>query len=266
MATTMTFRTSAALVAATLIFAPQSSAWALSAQPADAPEQEEGAAPDAADGGDEATPAEGEPGSGEAGEPGAEGEPATAEGEGAEGEDAQGEGAEGESAEGEGAEDESGEGEGAEEQSTEAAPEEAEPTPPAPSEAVPAPETPADTGPQRPEEPTIGGRPAKGTGLMIAGGSLMLLGTAGLVTVGLITQNCSFDGPLKCKYQNQGAFLIPMMAAPTLLGAILLAVGGGYRVRYKKWERWTPAQDKKSAMVLPVASRQGGGVAVVGRF
>jgi hypothetical protein len=198
-----------------------------------------------------AEPAEGEPAGGTEGAEPAEGEEAT--GEEATGEEATGEEATGEEPEGD--------EEGTEGETTE---EEPEPEPePAPEEVAP-PEQPE--GPQRPPEPTYGakGRPAKGTGMIIAGGALLGLGIAGTITTALVTLNCSYDGPLKCKYQNQDRFLIPLTAAGALMGAILLAVGVGFRVRYKRWESWSPT-DKRTALV-PVAFPGGGGLTYGTRF
>ena len=97
-----------------------------------------------------------------------------------------------------------------------------------------------------------------------------------------MTRNCKYDGPLQCKYQEQDQFLIPMGAAVTLLGAMLLGVGAGYYVGYKKWERWTPEvaaaekakQDKrkrrgrgsKQTAFAPSMIRGGAAMVVGGRF
>ncbi len=227
MATTTTVRTISALLATALTVAPgrQALAW----QPED---------------------------EGDATEEGAEGEAAPEE-EAVEGEAApEGEAGEEEAGEEEVGEEEAGEEEVAEEEPApeeEAAAEEPEVEPPPPT----------PTGPQRPDEPRIGGRPAKGVGLMATGGVLLGLGAAGLITTSLVTRKCSFDGPLQCKYRDQDEFLIPLTAAPTILGVVLLAVGAGYYVRYNKWEKWTPG---KNAMVAPILGRNGGGVAVSGRF
>ncbi|RMG99819.1 MAG: hypothetical protein D6705_02060 [Deltaproteobacteria bacterium] len=270
MAQHSSFRIVSALTAVVLAVAPGSSASAaalgtLAVEPA-------------AEGDAEA--ANPEPTSEEATGDAAEGAPegnASAEGEGAEGEPTEGEAAAGEGAEGEPTEGEAAAGEGAEGESTEgetaageAAAGEAEEATAAEEEAAAPPEGPPapaveDQGPQRPEEPTIGGKPAKGVGLMAAGGTLLGLGVVGIVTTSLITRNCSFDGPLKCKYRNQDSFLIPLTAAPAVLGVILLSVGIGYRVRYKKWENWTPEGSRKAA-VVPFGGRSSAGLAVVGRF
>jgi hypothetical protein len=118
---------------------------------------------------------------------------------------------------------------------------------------------------ERPPEPRIGKKPAKGKGLMIAGGTLAGVGLGLTVAFTLMTRNCSFDGPLQCRLQNQDDFLIPMGAAALLTGVMVLGVGVGYHIRYKRWERWTPENGKRTAFV-PTASRNGGGLAVVGRF
>jgi hypothetical protein len=148
----------------------------------------------------------------------------------------------------------------------ETAEEEPEPEPePEPAAEEPAPPEEPE-GPERPPEPTYGakGKPAKGTGMVIAGGVLLGVGVAGTITAALITRNCSYDGPLKCKYEKQDRFLIPLGAAGALMGAILLSVGLGFRARYKKWENWSPSD--KTATLAPVAFPGGGGVTYGGRF
>ncbi len=155
---------------------------------------------------------------------------------------------------------------------------EPEPEEPPPPEPTP---PPVDPMADRPPEPQIGGKPRKGVNLMIAGGAVLGVGLAATITFGLVTRNCSYDGPLQCKYQEQDQFLIPMGAAVTLLGAMLLGVGAGYYVGYKKWERWTPAvaeaekakQDKRSrrgrrgkTAFAPAMIPGGGGMVVGGRF
>jgi hypothetical protein len=218
---------------------------------------------------------EGEPAEGEAadGEQPAEGEGAEgAEGEGAEAEGAEGEGAEGEGAEGEeaAAEGEGAEGEAAAEGEEAAAEgeeaaaegEEATTEPPPPELAV----NPEDG---RPDEPRIAGKPRTGKGLMIAGGVVLGAGIAATVTFSMITVGCSLDGPLQCKHEDQDDFLIPLGAATTLLGAIILGVGVGYHLNYRKWQNWKPGQDKKrktAGMFVPTASRSGAGLGYVGRF
>ncbi|HWB79256.1 MAG TPA: hypothetical protein VG755_30050 [Nannocystaceae bacterium] len=163
----------------------------------------------------------------------------------------------------------------------------AEETPEKPVE--PPPPTPPDPMADRPEEPRIAGKPRKGVGMMIAGGATLGAGLAATITFGMITQHCKYSGPLQCKYQDQDKFLIPMGAAATLLGAILLGVGAGYYGAYKKWERWTPevaAREKaklekrnaranrrgrgkgnKTALLpSPTMIRGGAGFSLVGRF
>lgn len=161
-----------------------------------------------------------------------------------------------------------------------------EPPPEKPVE--PPPPTPPDPMADRPEEPRIAGKPRKGVGMMIAGGATLGAGLAATITFGMVTQHCKYSGPLQCKYQDQDKFLIPMGAAVTLLGAILLGVGAGYYGAYKKWEHWTPevaAREKaklekrnaranrrgrkgnKTAMIpSPTMIRGGAGFSLVGRF
>lgn len=117
----------------------------------------------------------------------------------------------------------------------------------------------------RPPEPRIGNKPAKGKGLMIAGGTVAGVGLGLTIAFSLMTRNCSIDGPLQCRLQNQDDFLIPMGAAALLTGTMLLGVGVGYHLRYKRWERWTPEEGKRTA-VVPTATRNSAGLAVVGRF
>jgi hypothetical protein len=118
---------------------------------------------------------------------------------------------------------------------------------------------------ERPPEPRIGDKPAKGKGLMIAGGTVAGVGLGLTIAFSLMTRNCSIDGPLQCRLQNQDDFLIPMGAAALLTGTMLLGVGVGYHLRYKRWERWTPEEGKRAA-VVPTATRTSAGLAVVGRF
>jgi hypothetical protein len=114
-------------------------------------------------------------------------------------------------------------------------------TPEPPKEEPPPPQPPPpDPMADRPPEPQVSGKPRKGMGMMIAGGTVLGVGLAATITFGLVTRHCKYSGPLECKYQEQDQFLIPMGAAVTLLGAMLLGVGVGYHVGYKKWQRWTP--------------------------
>ena len=151
---------------------------------------------------------------------------------------------------------------------------EKEPPPPDP--------VPVDPMADRPPEPQIGGKSRKGVGLMIAGGSVFGVGLAASISFGLITRGCSYSGPLQCKYQEQENFLIPMGAAVTLLGAMLLGVGTGYYLGYKKWQRWTPAvaaaqkakqekrnrkgRSKNKTAFAPAMIPGGGAMVVGGRF
>ncbi len=129
-----------------------------------------------------------------------------------------------------------------------------------PAEVAPAP-PPEPQGPERPPEPTVanGKYKAKGTGLMIAGGSLFALGAAGLITSVFLTRCPEPADSFACKNQENSTFAVPATAAATLLGAVLVFVGVGYRVRYKKWENWKPENAPKTA-VYPTLLRGGAGV------
>ncbi len=149
----------------------------------------------------------------------------------------------------------------------------------------PPPEPAADPMADRPPEPQVAGKPRKGLGLMIAGGSVLAVGLASSITFGMVTQHCKYSGPLKCKFQDQDDFLIPLGSAVTLLGAVLLGVGVGYHLSYKKWERWTPAvaaaekakaekranrgrrkKSKTQTAFAPAMLRGGAGIVLGGRF
>ena len=151
-------------------------------------------------------------------------------------------------------------------------PEEVQPEEPPPPE-VEAPDPMAD----RPEEPTVNGKPRKGIGLMIAGGVVLAGGITSTITFAFVTRGCSLDGPLGCRHQNQDQFLIPMGAAVTLLGTMLLAVGVGYHLHYRKWQRWTPADAEKkkrrgrrgrrtASLPSPTLLRNGAGLSMSGKF
>lgn len=113
-----------------------------------------------------------------------------------------------------------------------------------------------------PEEPRIAGKSATGKGLMIAGGVVAGVGLGLTITFSLITRNCSIEGPLQCGLQNQDTFLIPMGAATLLAGTMVLGVGVGYHIRYKRWKRLS---ENKTAL-LPTTLPRGAGLAWVGRF
>jgi hypothetical protein len=136
---------------------------------------------------------------------------------------------------------------------------------PAAAEAPPPP--PAPEGPVRPPEPTVanGKYKAKGTGLMIAGGALLGLGVAGVVTSFFLTKCPEPADSFACKNQQHNTFAVPATGAAALLGAVLLAVGVGYRLRYKKWERWTPDSAPKTAL-YPTMLRGGAGVGYTVKF
>lgn len=164
-----------------------------------------------------------------------------------------------------------GDEDGAEPEEEEEEEPEPEPEPvaePAPEELMPSPED------ERPDEPMIAGKPRKGKGLMIAGGTVLGVGIVSTVVFGLVSNHCSYDGPLQCKHQNDRDFLIPLGASVTLLGAMMLAVGIGYHFHYKKWERWAPGQDDKKGKrsrraktaLVPAMSPDGVGLSWSGRF
>ncbi len=239
-------------LALTLVSLPTNSALAM--QPAAAEQPAEGAGDAAgaetADPAAGETPAEGDPAAGEtpaegdpaAGETPAEGDPAAAEGdpatEGAETEGAEGEG------EGEGEGEEEGEGEG-----EEAAP-----------ELAASPEGPVDD--DMPTEPKIGKWPAKGTGMLISGGTLLALGTAGLITSIVLTNCPEPANSVGCKNQHNRDFLVPISASVMTVGIVLLVVGGANAVRYKRWKE---SSGPKQALA-PTFTRNSAGLAYSMRF
>ena len=122
----------------------------------------------------------------------------------------------------------------------------------------------APTGPVRPLEPTWGPKdqyPRNGKGMLITGGIVTALGAAFIATSVIITR-CDFDSGLECRYGDQRDFLIPTAVATTGLGLLLVGIGVGNRVKYKRWENWTPEQ----TAVVPTYVPGGGGLAWVGRF
>jgi hypothetical protein len=146
----------------------------------------------------------------------------------------------------------------------------AEPEPPAEEEPAPeeteveAPPPTVEPGPMRPAEPTWGPKdqyPMTGKGMLIAGGLTTGLGAAFIVTSLLITR-CDFDSALSCKFGDQRDFLVPTAVATTGLGLLLIGVGVGNRIKYKRWEKWTP----ETAVLPSMMPGNGGGVAWVGRF
>jgi hypothetical protein len=121
-----------------------------------------------------------------------------------------------------------------------------------------------DLGPMRPPEPTWGPKgqyPRNGKGMLITGGIVTGLGAAFIVTSVLITR-CDFDSALSCRYGDQRDFLVPTAIATTGLGLLLIGVGVGNHIKYKRWQNWSPEQ----SAVVPTYVPGGGGVAVVGRF
>ncbi len=121
-------------------------------------------------------------------------------------------------------------------------------------------------GPERPPEPTLGNGKfkAKGTGLMIAGGTLFGLGAVGVITGFFLTRCPEPANSFACKNQQNNTFAVPATGAVTLLGAVLLAVGVTYRVRYRRWEQWDPKRAKTA--FFPTLSPTGAGVGTVVNF
>jgi hypothetical protein len=126
---------------------------------------------------------------------------------------------------------------------------------PKPEEAAAAEEKPDETpetivpeGPERPPEPTLGNGKfkAKGTGLMIAGGTLLGAGIVGVITSFFLTRcpEGEIENSFACKNRQHNTFAVPAFGAAALLGAVLLIVGGTYRARYKRWENWDPTRAK----------------------
>lgn len=150
-----------------------------------------------------------------------------------------------------------------------AVPEEPKPEEPKPEEVVPAPAPVVPEGPERPPEPTIGNNKykAKGTGLMIAGGTLFGVGLAGVLTTYFLTRCTEIDDTFACNNKQNSTFAVPATASLALLGAVLLFVGVGYHVRYKRWERWTPeSAAKKKTALTPTMLRGGAGLSYTVKF
>jgi hypothetical protein len=119
-------------------------------------------------------------------------------------------------------------------------------------------------GPMRPAEPTWGPKdqyPMNGKGMLITGGVVTGLGAAFILTSVLIT-SCNFDSALSCKFGEQRDFLVPVAVTATGVGLLLLGVGVGNHIKYKRWERWAP----ETAVVPTMVPGGGGGMAFVGRF
>ena len=68
---------------------------------------------------------------------------------------------------------------------------------------------------------------------------------------------------LDCQYGPHRTLLLPSALAVTALGTTLLIVGVGNKLRYKRWEKWTPGD---AAVLSPTFSRQGAGFAYAARF
>ena len=95
---------------------------------------------------------------------------------------------------------------------------------------------------------------------MIAGGSLFGLGLIGVVTSYFLTKCDEPANSFACKNKQNNTFSVPATAAAALLGAVLLSVGIGYRVRYKKWENWKPTNTPPKTAVYPTLLRGGAGI------
>jgi hypothetical protein len=122
----------------------------------------------------------------------------------------------------------------------------------------------AEPGAMRPPEPTWGPKnqyPRNGKGMLITGGITTGLGAAFIVTSILITR-CDFESSLRCRYGDQRNFLVPSAVATTGLGLLLVGIGVGNRIKYKRWQNWAP---EKTA-VVPTHMPGGGGLAWVGQF
>jgi hypothetical protein len=84
-------------------------------------------------------------------------------------------------------------------------PEEPKPEEPKPEEVAPAPAPVVPEGPERPPEPTIGNGKykAKGTGLMIAGGTLFGVGLAGVLTTYFLTRCDEIEDNVRLQEQAE---------------------------------------------------------------
>jgi hypothetical protein len=114
----------------------------------------------------------------------------------------------------------------------------------------------------------IAGKPAKGKGMMIAGGVLLGGGIAGTIASILLTSCPEPANTVGCKYSTHRTLAVPVAGSVTLVGGLLLGVGIAYAVRYKKWQRWKPEDDKKikKTALVPTFMPGGAGVGYVGRF
>ena len=122
---------------------------------------------------------------------------------------------------------------------------------------------PVEEGPERPTEPQIGGKPAKGKGMMIAGGTLLGVGAAGLAASIVLTQCEQIESTVGCKNNPHRKFVIPGSGAVVALGALLLAFGVVNHVKYRRWEKWTPGRE---AVVVPTLLKDGAGFSYAARF
>jgi len=115
-----------------------------------------------------------------------------------------------------------------------------------------------------PPEPRIAGRSRTGKGMLIAGGTVLGAGLALTITFGAMTRGCRLDGPLECKYAAQDTLLIPLGVTVMVAGAMVLAVGAGYFVQYRRWQRAVAVAGR--GIVVPTVARDAAGVSYVARF
>jgi hypothetical protein len=114
----------------------------------------------------------------------------------------------------------------------------------------------------------IAGKSAKGKGMMIAGGVLLAGGIAGTIASIFLTSCPEPANTVGCKYEPHRTLAVPIAASGALVGGLLLAVGVGYGVRYKRWQRWKPEDEKviKQSALVPTMTPGGAGLGYVGRF
>ena len=109
---------------------------------------------------------------------------------------------------------------------------------------------------------------AQAVGALLTGSLALLTDTAHMLTdagglaVALVAATLMARPPTE--RLTWGFRRVEVLAALTQ-AAVLLAVGVGYRVRYKKWERWTPGSAPKTAL-YPTMFRGGAGVGYTVKF